>query len=79
MGLKLSSLLPNIFCQCEGCSTREYRTLADAEKRLPYFIEQVYNRKRLFIRGYMPPDEFETLLLKNQTVKPRLLFNDLSN
>lgn len=43
----------------------EYRTLADVEKRLPYFIEHVYNRKRLHSSiGYMPPDEFETLLLK---------------
>ena len=45
----------------------EYRTLADVEKRLPYFIEHVYNLKRLHSSiGYMPPDEFETLLLKNQ-------------
>lgn len=45
----------------------EYRTLADVEKRLPYFIEHVYNRKRLHSSiGYMPPDEFEAMLVKNQ-------------
>ena len=45
----------------------EYRTLADVEKRLPYFIEHVYNRKRLHSSiGNMPPDEFENRLLKNQ-------------
>jgi transposase InsO family protein len=25
----------------------EYRTLEDAQKRIPYFIEDVYNQKRL--------------------------------
>ena len=38
----------------------EYRTLADCQNRLPYFIEEVYNRKRLHSSlGYRPPVEFE--------------------
>ena len=40
----------------------EYRTLEDVQSRLPYFIEQVYNRKRLHTAlGYRPPEEFEAL------------------
>lgn len=45
----------------------EYENLEDVEKRLPYFIEQVYNQKRLHSAlGYRPPNEFEELLLKTQ-------------
>ena len=40
----------------------EYRTLTDVQKRLPYFIEQVYNQKRLHSSlGYHSPAEFEAL------------------
>lgn len=40
----------------------EYRTLDDVQNRLPYFIEQVYNRNRLHSAlGYQPPEEFEAL------------------
>jgi putative transposase len=40
----------------------EYRNLEDAETRVPYFIEQVYNQKRLHSAlGYRPPDEFEKM------------------
>ena len=42
----------------------EYKTIADVMNRLPYFIEEVYNIKRLHSAlGYQPPDEFEQLLV----------------
>jgi len=40
----------------------EYHTLDDVQRRIPYFIEDVYNQKRLHASlGYMPPNEFETV------------------
>lgn len=40
----------------------EYETYAEVLKRIPYFIEEVYNRKRLYSSlGYMPPEEFENI------------------
>ena len=48
----------------------EYKTLADVMNRLPYFIEEVYNVKRLHSAlGYRPPDEFEELLVMKQNKK----------
>jgi transposase InsO family protein len=38
----------------------EYQTFEDALNSIPYFIEEVYNKKRLHSSlGYMPPEEFE--------------------
>jgi len=37
----------------------EYKDLTDVEKRVPYFIQEVYNQKRLHSAlGYCPPNEF---------------------
>lgn len=38
----------------------DYRTVEDVKERVPYFLEQVYNQKRLHSAlGYCPPNEFE--------------------
>jgi len=40
----------------------DYDTLQDAIDRIPHFIEEIYNRKRLHSSlGYMPPEEFEEI------------------
>lgn len=41
-----------------------YETYEDVVERLPFFIEEVYNRKRLHSSiGYIPPSEFEAAVL----------------
>jgi putative transposase len=45
----------------------EYRTLEDVQERIPYFLDDVYNQKRLHSSlGYRPPCEFETMVLVTQ-------------
>lgn len=40
----------------------EYETYREVLERIPYFVEEVYNRKRLHSSlGYMPPEEFENI------------------
>lgn len=43
-----------------------YETFEEVLQRLPYFIEEVYNKKRLHSSiGYMPPEEFERQAASN--------------
>ena len=52
----------------EEVSLWEYETYQDVVIRLPYFIEEVYNQKRLHSAlGYRPPDEFEEVVLNQRT------------
>ena len=52
----------------------EYRTMEDVQIRLPFFIQEVYNRKRLHSSlGYRPPVEFEGLFFKNLKPCPTAL------
>jgi len=40
----------------------DYETYGEVLNRIPYFIKEVYNRKRLHSSlGYMPPEEFENI------------------
>ena len=49
----------------------EYRTLEDVLRRLPYFIEQVYNQKRLHASlDYVPPVEYEAMLINQNQKAP---------
>jgi putative transposase len=46
----------------------EYRTMNDVQNRLPHFIEEVYNHKRLHSSiGYVPPVEFEEMFYQTQS------------
>ena len=45
----------------------DYKTFEDVKKRIPYFIEEVYNEKRLHSAlGYCPPNEYESLVARNK-------------
>ena len=46
----------------EEVYAHEYETLQDVIDRLPHFMEELYNRRRLHSAvGYRPPEEYEAL------------------
>ena len=46
----------------------DYETYDDVLDSIPYFIEEMYNSKRLHSSlGYMPPEEFEDKFNKNRS------------
>ena len=50
----------------------EYRTPTDVMERLPYFLEEVYNQKRLHSGlGYRSPDDFEELQARDHEESSR--------
>lgn len=54
----------------------DYKTLEDVKKRVPYFIEEVYNEKRLHSAlGYCPPNEYEALGAVKKNTNSQTLLN----
>ncbi len=52
----------------------DYKTFEDVKKRIPYFIEAVYNEKRLHSAlGYCPPNEYESLVGKKENINPQTI------
>jgi transposase InsO family protein len=52
----------------------ECRTMEDAQESIHYFIEDVYNQKRLHSSlGYRPPCDFETMVMLTQSPCQRAL------
>ena len=45
----------------------EYKDFEDVSASITYFIEEVYNKKRLYSSlGYLPPEEFEYIFENNK-------------
>ena len=54
-----------------------YESFDDVTRRIPYFIEEVYNRKRLHSAlGYVPPEEFERVFQSTNTADRAPLNSD---
>jgi len=57
----MESLFKTLKYEVNQCECEDFR---DVVTRLPYFIEEIYNRKRLHSSlGSRPPDEYESLVL----------------
>ena len=57
----------------------EYESFDDVAERLPYFIDNVYNSKRLHSSlGYVPPDEFEASYFNNNAFRGTKLLDNYS-
>jgi transposase InsO family protein len=53
--------------KCEEVYLQQYRTFAEAEANLRWFITEVYNAQRLHsCLDYLPPTEFEAVQLVRQ-------------
>ena len=65
----LRHIFDSAFCYDENAVyTRNVIQNQKAQERIPYFIEDVYNKKRMpFSLGYWPPEEYERLLVKNDS------------
>lgn len=58
--------------KCEEVYLWDYRTPADVMERLPYFLEEVYNQKRLHSAlGYRSPNDFEELIAQHHEESSR--------
>lgn len=57
----------------------DYKTFEDVKKRIPYFIEAVYNEKRLHSAlGYCPPNEYELLVARKENkIRQALLTSEV--
>ena len=50
----------------EEIYTLEYETLNDIRNRLPRFIDEIYNRRRIYSAlNYLTPEEFEHLIVSD--------------
>lgn len=48
----------------------EYETYANVIERIPYFTQDVYNKKRLHSSiGYISPEEFEQIFIEKNSGK----------